>query len=94
MEKMVEMMQPWMNAVDPTRPMIAMMRHGLETMEIAGTRWEEGARQMLDFWSVARKDAVKVMGVTLDTVATEGPAYVGRLADVMAEVVPTPKSAA
>jgi len=34
------------------------------------------------------------MGVTLDTVATEAPAYVGRLAEAMAEVVPTPNSAA
>lgn len=94
MEKMVDMMHPWMEAMNPTRPMVAMMRHGLESMEVAGARWEDGLRQMLDFWSVARKDTVKVMGVTLDTMATEAPAYVGRLADVMAEATKSPKSAA
>ncbi|MEB3238396.1 MAG: hypothetical protein VKO64_12335 [Candidatus Sericytochromatia bacterium] len=94
MEKMVDMMQPWMEAMNPTRPMVAMMRQGLESMDVAGARWEEGVRQMLDFWSVARRDAVKVIGVTLDTVATEAPAYVGRLADVMTEATKSPKSAA
>lgn len=91
MHGVAEVMQPWLQAMDPVRPMVAMIRQGLEAVDVAGTRWEEGARQMLEFWSSTRRDAVKVMGVTLDTLATEAPVYVGRLTQAMAEASGSPR---
>lgn len=70
--------------------MIAMMKLGLEALDLAVTRGEEATRQMLDTWTRSRHDAMQVMTASLDAFATEGVAYGERVTAAVAGALQTP----
>jgi hypothetical protein len=81
--------QPLLAAMNPIAPVTALMKHGLEACDLAATRGEEGTRQMLDFWTKSRHDAMQVMVAGLDALAIEGVATTERVTEAVASATRT-----
>jgi hypothetical protein len=73
--------------LNPLSSMTTLMKHGLEACDLAATRGEEGTRQMLDFWTRSRRDAMQVMVAGLDVLATEGVTSAERVTEAFAGAV-------